>query len=338
VETNKQIKIGVAIIVIFVVGVFLKLAKPVLIPFCMAMLLSLAVTPVLDFLVARKIPKPLAMAGILLLTVVVLLLIGVLFYSSGKSLAAELPSYNEMMKSAMESADQNLGNARVKAEVMGWFNSLNTEKVGGLILSALGPFVSFMSDLLLVFVFMIFLLAGRGRMEKKITAAFPPEQAHTVARTMAKIDRQVQKYLAVKTMTCLITGVLTAVILAIFGLPFAIVFGVLTFLLNYIPTIGSIIATVPPVLMAVFYFGSIGTALGMAGLLTAVNIAIGNFVEPKLMGKGLGLSQLLVFFSLFFGSWLWGIPGMILAVPILAVLKIVFANVPSLKVLDELMG
>lgn len=337
-ETNKSIKIGVAIIVVFVIGVFLKLAKPVLIPFCMAMLLSLAVTPVLDFLVARKVPKPLAMAGILLLTVVVLLLIGALFYSSGRTLAAELPSYNEMMKSALESADQNLSNARLKTEVIGWINSLNTEKVGALILSALGPFVSFMSDLLLVFVFMIFLLAGRGRMEKKITAAFPAEQAHTVARTVAKIDRQVQKYLAVKTMTCLITGVLTAVILALFGLPFALVFGVLTFLLNYIPTIGSIIATVPPVLMAVFFFGSIGPALGIAGLLTAVNVAIGNFVEPKLMGKGLGLSQLLVFFSLFFGSWLWGIPGMILAVPILAVLKIIFANVPSLKVLDELMG
>lgn len=337
-ESNKQIKIGVAIIVIFVVGLFLKLAKPVLIPFCMALLLSLAVTPVLDFLVARKIPKPLAMGGILLLTVIVLLLIGVLFYSSGKSLAAELPSYNEMMKSALESADQNLPNARLKAEVIGWINSLNTEKVGGFILSALGPFVSFMSDLLLVFVFMIFLLAGRGRMEKKISAAFPPEQAHTVARTVAKIDRQVQKYLAVKTLTCLITGVLTAVILVLFGLPFALVFGVLTFLLNYIPTIGSIIASVPPVVMAAFYFGSIGTALAIAGLLTAVNVVIGNFVEPRLMGKGLGLSQLLVFFSLFFGSWLWGITGMILAVPILAVLKIVFANVPALKVLDELMG
>jgi AI-2 transport protein TqsA len=337
-DSNKSIKIGVTIIVIFVVGLFLKLAKPVLIPFCMAMLLSLAVTPVLDFLVARKVPKPLAMAGILLLTVVVLLLIGVLFYSSGKSLAAELPSYNEMMKSALESADKNLPNARLKAEVIGWINSLNTEKVGSFILSVLGPFVSFMSDLLLVFVFMIFLLSGRGRMEKKITAAFSPDQAHTVARTLAKIDRQVQKYLAVKTLVCLITGILTAAVLALFGLPFALVFGVLTFLLNYIPTLGSIIATVPPVLMSVFYFGSLGPAIGILGLLTAFNVILGNFVEPRLMGKGLGLSQLLVFFSLFFGAWLWGIPGMILAVPILAVLKIIFANVPSLKVLDELMG
>jgi len=337
-DANKSIKIGVTIIVVFVVGLFLKLAKPVLVPFCMAVLLSLALTPVLDYLVARKIPKPLAMAGILLLTLIVLFLIGGLFYSSGKSLAAELPSYNEMMKAAMESADQNLPNARLRAEIVGWISGLNAEKVGGFILSALGPFVSFVSDLLLVFVFMIFLLAGRGRMEKKITAAFSPDQAHALARTVSKIDRQVQKYLAVKTLVCLITGVLTAVVLALFGLPFAIIFGVLTFLLNYIPTLGSIIATVPPVLMSVFFFGSLGPALGILGLLTAFNIILGNFVEPRLMGIGLGLSQLLVFFSLFFGAWLWGIPGMILAVPILAVLKIVFANVPSLKVLDELMG
>ena len=336
-DKDKFLKIGLTVIVVFIVGVFLKLAKPVLIPFCMALLLSLALTPVLDFLAARKVPKSLALAGILLLTVVVLFLIGVLFYSSGKTLAAELPSYNEMMKSALESADQNLSNQRLKAEVMGWINSLNTERVGGFILSALGPFFSFVSELLLIFVFMIFILAGRGRMEKKITLAFSPDQAHTVARTVSKIDRQVQKYLAVKTLVCLITGVLTAVILMLFGLPFALVFSVLAFLLNYIPTLGSIIATAPPVLMALFYFGSFGPALGILGLLTAVNVSLGNFVEPRLMGKGLGLSPLLVFFSLFFGAWLWGIPGMILAVPILAVLKIIFANLPAFKVLEALM-
>jgi predicted PurR-regulated permease PerM len=262
---------------------------------------------------------------------------GALFYSSGKQFASELPSYNEMMKSFLEGVDRTIQNPRLKAEVLSWINSLNAEKIGGIILSALGPFISFMSELLLVLVFMIFILSGRGRMEKKIALAFSPDQASTVSRAVRKIDHQVQKYLGVKTLMCIITGVLTTVILALFHLPFAIVFGVLAFLLNYIPTLGSIIATALPVLLATFFFGNLGPAAGILVLLMTVNVVLGNVVEPRLMGRGLGLSPLLVFFSLFFGAWLWGIPGMILAVPILAVIKIIFSNVPSLKTLEAMM-
>jgi predicted PurR-regulated permease PerM len=336
-DKDKFLRAGVAVIVIFILGVFLKLAKPVLVPFCMALLLSFALTPVLDFLVRRKIPKAAALAGILLLTIIALSLMGTLFYSSGKSFASELPSYNEMMKSFVASVDANIQSPRLKTELLGWVNNLNAEKVGGLILSALGPFISFVSQLLLVFVFMIFILAGRGRMDKKIAKAFSPVQASAVARAMDKIDRQVQRYLAVKTLTCLITGALTTLILALFGLPFAVVFGVLAFFLNYIPTLGSIIATAFPVLLATFFFGTFSSAIGILVLLMTLNLLIGNVIEPRLMGKGLGLSPLLVFFSLFFGAWLWQIPGMILAVPVLAVLKIIFSNVPSLRPLEAIM-
>jgi AI-2 transport protein TqsA len=334
---DKFLKFGVAVVVVFLLGVFLKLAKPVLIPFCLALFLSLALTPVLDALVRRKVPKSVALVAVLCLTFVALYLMGVLFYSSGKQFASELPSYNEMMKSFLDGVDQTIQNPRLKAEAMGWINGLNAEKVGGLILSALGPFLSFMSQLLLVFVFMTFILAGRGRMDKKLTRAFSLDRASTMTQAMRRIDRQVQKYLAVKTLMCLATGLLTAVILALFRLPFAVVFGVLAFLLNYIPTLGSIIATALPVLLAAFYFGTLGPALAILALLMAINLVLGNVVEPRLMGKGLGLSPLLVFFSLFFGSWLWGIPGMILAVPILAILKIIFGNIPSLKILETMM-
>jgi len=337
VDDNRSLKFGVAAIVVFLAGVFCKLAKPVLVPFCLALFLSFTLTPVLDFLVRKKVPKPVALVGLLLLTVVVLLLIGVLFYSSGKSLASELPSYNEMIRSFLEGVDRNLTNPKLKAEVVGWINGLNAEKVGGLIMSALGPFVSFVSDLLLVFLFMIFILAGRGRMEKKIAQAFSEDQAKTVIHAVRRIDKQVQRYFAVHSLVCLVTGALTSLILALFGVPFAIVFGVLAFLLNFIPTLGSVIATGLPVLLSVFYFSTLGPAIGILVLLMTVNFILGNAVEPRFLGKGLGLSPLLVLFSLFFGNWMWGIPGMILAVPILAVLKIVLDNIPSLRFLAAMM-
>jgi AI-2 transport protein TqsA len=337
-EKDRFIRLGVGVIVVFLVGVFLKLARPVLVPFFLALFLSFALSPVLDFLVRKKIPKAVALVGILLLTFIFLYLVGALFFSSGKTLAAELPSYDDMIKSFMEGVDQTVRDERLRTEIMGWVSGLNAQKVGGLILSTLGPFISFLSELLFVFIFTIFILAGRGRMEKKMARAFSPEQASTVARELRKIDHQIQRYLAVKTLVSLLTGLLTMVVLMAFRVPFAVVFGVLTFLLNFIPNLGSVIAAALPVLLAAFYFGSLGPAIGILILLMAIHMTIGNGIEPRLMGKGLGMSPLLVFFSLFFGAWLWGIPGMILSVPMLAVFKIIFSNIPSLRVLEAMMS
>lgn len=337
-DKNRFVKFGVGIVVLFLIGVFLKLAKPVLIPFCMALLFAFAVAPALDFLVRRKVPKSVALVVILLLTFAVLYLIGTVFYASGKSFAAELPSYNEMVKSFLERIDHVVPDPRLKVGLTDWINGLNVGRLGTFLVSALGPFFSFMSQLLLVFVFMIFILAGRGRMAKKFGEAFPPDHASTLSRAAVRINSEIQKYLAVKTLTNLLIGVLVTAVLAVFGVRFAVVFGVLAFLFNYVPTLGAVVSVALPVLLAVFLEGSFSLKVGLVlAVLAAVHVALHRFLERRLMGKELDLSPLLVLFSLFFWAWLWGIPGMILAVPILAVMKIVFANVPSFHFLETMM-
>lgn len=337
-DKNRFVKFGVGIVVLFLIGVFLKLAKPVLIPFCLALLFAFAVAPALDFLVRRKVPKSVALVIILLLTFAVLYLIGTVFYASGKSFAAELPSYNEMVKSFLERIDHVIPDPRLKVGLTDWINGLNVGRLGTFLVSALGPFFSFMSQLLLVFVFMIFILAGRGRMTKKFAEAFPPAEASTLSRAAVRINCEIQKYLAVKTLVNLLIGILVATVLAVFGVRFAIVFGVLAFLFNYIPTLGAVVSVALPVVPAFFLEGSFSLRVGLVlVLLAAVHAALHNFLERRLMGKELALPPLLVLFSLFFGAWLWGIPGMILAVPILAVLKIVCANVPALRFLGTMM-
>ena len=318
-------------------GFFLKLAKSVLIPFFLALLISFAISPILRFLEKLKIPKPIAVAVILLITFVILYLLGVMFYSRGKYFANELPSYNEMMQDFLAGIDQLFPSGRMKVSFLDWVEGLNIEKVGTFLLSALGPFFSFMTGLLLVFIFMIFILAGRGRMAAKIIRAFPKEQAETLAATIRSIDNEIQRYLAVKTLVNFVIGSLTAVILTIFGLPFAVIFGFLAFLSNYVPTIGAIFAVILPVLMSLFIFDTYGPSLWIFLLLSALHIGLVGQVEPRLMGKGLSLSPLLALFSLFFGWWLWGIPGMILVVPLLFVLKIVFSKIPSLAFLEAMM-
>ena len=192
----------------------------------------------------------------------------------------------------------------------------------------------FLQDFLYFFwflFFLIFILAGRGRVKQKVLGHFPGQRADQILDVIDNIDSQIQRYLAIKTLVSLVTGILTTVVLYLFGVEFAIVFGFLTFLLNYIPNIGSFIATGFPVLIALFQFGSIWKAVWILIILIVIQQALGNLVEPRVMGEGLGLSPLVILFSLIFWGWLWGIPGMLLAIPITAVVKIVCSNIPPLE-------
>jgi AI-2 transport protein TqsA len=338
VEKNRWLRIGAGVIVLFVLGVFLRLARPILVPFAMALLLAFAVSPALDVLARRKVPKSLALTVILLLAFAFLYLIGTVFYAGGKSLAAELPSYTDVVRSFLEKIDQIMPDPRLKVGLTEWIQGFNIGKAGSVLLSALGPFFGFMSDLLLVFLSMIFILGGRGRLLRKITVAFPPAQAATVGRTVARIDREVQRYAAVKTLTNLLIGLLVAAVLEIFGIRFAVLFGVLAFFLNYVPTLGAIVSVALPVLLATFLEGGIDVkVVAVLVLLAAIHAALQRLLERRLMGKTVRLSPLLVLFSLFFGAWLWGIPGMILAVPALTAGRIVFENIDELRPVGRMM-
>lgn len=337
-DKNRWLKVGVGIIVLFLLGVFLRLARPILIPLALAFLFAFAVSPVLDVLVRRKVPKPLALFLVLVLSFLVLYLIGTVFYSGGKSLASELPSYTEMVRSLLGRIDALIPDPRLKIGLAEWIQSLNIGRLGTFLVSALGPFLSFMSDLLLVYIFMIFILAGRGRMIHKFDEAFPPGEASALTKTARGIDREIQKYLAIKTLTNVVIGLLTASTLAVFGVRFAAVFGVLAFLFNYVPTLGAIVSVALPALLTLFMEGGFTWKFWVVlVLLAAIHVVLDRFFEGRLMAKEISLSPLLVLFSLFFGAWLWGIPGLVLAMPILTALRIVFENVASLRFLAAMM-
>lgn len=334
---DKFMKFGMAVVVLFIAGFFLRLAKPVLVPFSLALFLSFVISPILDFLTRRKIPRPLAVVILLLLTFALLYLLGVMFYTSGKNFAVELPAYGQKLKVLVDDIERMFRIDHFKGDPLGWLRELEIARIGTIFFASLGPFFGFVGDLFLIFLFLIFILAGRGRLKRKIPRIFKAGDATRAAETIQKIDRQIQKYLALKTLISAVTGVLVTVALILFGLPFAVVFGFITFLLNYIPNIGSFIATSFPALLALFHFGQFWPAFWVLVVLMGIQMTLGNFIEPRIMGQGLGLSPLLVIFSLFFGGWLWGLPGMVIAVPVLASFKIAFSNIPSLAFLDTLM-
>lgn len=337
-ESNRVTTASLLLIVVFIIGVVLKLARPVLFPFFLAIFLSFTLYPVLDFLTRFKIPRSVAIVFILLVTFFLVFLLGNLLYSSGKTFAAEFPKYGQKINDILVSISERLPIPSKELEPFNLMDQLNFNNIGNMLLSTLGTFVSFLYNLFLILIFLVFILAGRGETEAKIFRSFNREQGETFIQIKNNIDTQIQRYLGIKTVVSFITGLLATVVLLFFGVDFAIVFGFLTFILNYIPNIGSIIATAFPLVIALVQFDTLWPAFWILIILGTLQMIIGNFIEPRIMGQGLGLSPLVILFSLFFWGWLWGFPGMILAVPIVAVIKIVTSNIPSLKFISILIS
>ena len=335
-ENNKLVVFASGLIAVFIVGVVLRLAKSVLFPFFLALLIYFILSPVIGFMIKKlKLSKTISLIIVLFITFLALYLTGAVMYSSGVTLAEELPTYGEKFSRLLGEAQDWLNMPKTQLDPLGWIKTLDIGKVGGFVLSSLGTFFSFLSNILLI---LIFMLAGRGRLNAKLIDAFPADHSRRLGHVLDKIEREIEKYLAFKTIICIVSGFVAWVIMAAFGVDFAGLFGIITFLLNYIPNIGSFIAKILPFVIALVQFDSPWKAVWMLVVLTVTDGIIGMIIEPRMMGKRLGLSPLAILVALFFWGWLWGIPGMILAVPIIAVIKIVAENVPSLKLLEALLS
>lgn len=335
-DDGRYLRVGLAVVLLFVAGLVLKAARPVLIPFILAVFLSYIIDPALTFLTGCRCPRALAVVVVLGLMFVVLYLLGVLVYSSGKAFVAELPKYQERLGDIGRLLEKGIG--PFKIDVPSALGSLDIDKIGGLVIKAIGPFFSVLGNLLLVFVFLAVIVAGRGRAEKKISRAIGDGHAGRVRGIMDRINVEVRKYLILKTLISLANGLEVWLVLTLFGVDFAALFGLLAFLLNFIPNIGSAAATILRVGFAFFQFGTFWTPFLVLVITVGIDEILGTIIEPRVLGKGLDLSPLLVFFSLIFWGWLWGIPGMILSVPLTAVVKIGCQNIPALRPVAVLMG
>jgi predicted PurR-regulated permease PerM len=179
---------------------------------------------------------------------------------------------------------------------------------------------------------------GQRHLPERIHKAFDCEQAQRICDMLERITQELQTYLSAKAFISLVTAILVHVLLVFFDIDFAILWALLAFMLNFIPSIGSIFAAIPPILIAVLKFDSIMPAAWVAIYFTAINVVLGGLVEPRLMGQRLNLSPLLVILSLLFWGWLWGLTGMALSVPIMASIKIVCENIPQLRFASVLMS
>jgi predicted PurR-regulated permease PerM len=296
----------------------LSAAKVILVPFLLAEFIAIIGAPPMFWLQRRGLPTWLALLIVILAVLLAGLLLAGLVGTSVSDFSRNLPSYESKIQ---EQADLVVGwlakvGVRLSREAMAdVFNPGAAMKLVATLLNALG---NVLANGFLVLMTVIFMLLEASSLPGKLRLILGADSS------LADFDRfiqNVQHYMAIKTMVSLATGVLVAVWLVVLGLDYPLLWGLLAFLLNYVPNIGSIIAAVPAVLLAVVQLGILRALLVAAGFLV-VNLVMGGAVEPRFMGRGLGLSTLVVFLSLLFWGWLLGPVGMLLSVPLTMTVKI----------------
>ena len=325
--------VGIAALVIVIAGV--KAAEELMVPFLLAAFLAtIAATPVF-WMSRHRVPVGVAIGVVVALLIAALVGVGAVVAQSVDAFLAELPVYRERVGDVVASAVamlEPLGIDLTGASPLAGFDPAQAFEMAG---NTLAGFGNALSNGFLILLTVIFILAEASSFPGKLKAVLTDPE-----RDLPHFERfadNVNRYIAIKTAVSVLTGVVIGVAMWLIGVDFPVLWGLLAFLLNYVPTIGSIIAAAPPVLLALVQLGP-WHALAVVAVFAATNIGIGNGIEPRYMGRGLGLSTLVVFLSLVFWGWMLGPVGMLLSVPLTMTAKIALEANPGTHWLALLLG
>ena len=321
----RTLVVGAAVVVVLA---GLKAAQTLIIPFLLALFLAIICTPAVSWLAKRRVPVGMAVILIVVVLLGLFSVFGAILGGSVNDFTAFASQNQARFDGLVKSASAWFEARDIDPASLDLLNMLQPGKLINLLGGVLKNLAGVLSNFFLILLTMIFMLFEAASFPTKVQAAIGPGRFDIENMRHAVI--QVQRYLGLKTLTSLSTGVLIGLWTAVLGLDFAVVWGLLAFLLIYIPSIGSIVAAVPSVLLGLIQ-GGLGYAILIAAGYVVANVGIGNFVEPWLMGRTLGLSTLVVFLSLVFWGWMWGGVGMLLSVPLTMIMKILLENTDDLQ-------
>src|SRR4030065_2411925 len=336
--TNKpsktfQLMLILASFVIIVTG--MKAAESIIVPFLLALFIAIIALPPFLWLQQKKIPRGISLVIIILGFLALIFLIGLLIGTSIADFSLKLPFYEQKLQEQTQAVIAWLiENEFIQSdfEISSAFNP-------GVILKIVGDTFNQVSNLFangfLILLTVIFIMLEEVSLPVKIKKMVSDPEA-SLSRIQA-VTQNINKYIAIKTVISLVTGLLVYILLLIIGVDYPLLWAVLAFALNFIPTIGSLIALIPPVLLTIIQFG-FGQAIVVLIGFVVINTIMGNILEPKFMGKGLGLSTLVVFLSLIFWGWVLGPIGMLLSVPLTITIKIALNSSEETRWLAVLLG
>jgi predicted PurR-regulated permease PerM len=317
-DSNHHAAVTLAAIVIILAGV--KYAENIVSPMLIALFITAISAPAMTWLTQRKVPPGLAVTIIVLNIIIFGFFISSILSSSLQGFSANIPDYQARLLVITDSLSATLINLGIELHLDKLREILNLGKVMSFVGATFNQLLSALTNIFLILMVVIFLLLELATFRSKLTA-ISDNPRQTLAH-LEQVSGTISRYFKIKTLTSIMTAVPIIIVLSIMDIDFPVLWGMLAFLLNFVPNIGSIIAAVPVVLLALIQFGFV--AAGEVILLYLVmNNLIGNFIEPRIMGQSLGLSTLIVFLSLVFWGWLLGPIGMFLSVPLTMTLKII---------------
>jgi len=322
-----------AAFVIIVAG--MKAATVLVVPFLLAVFLSIICTPPLFWMQKKGLPIMAGIFFLLLGAIVIQILLITLVSSSIADFSQNIPFYQERLKNLTFESFQILSKYGVELETDKIAEIFNPSRILGIVANTLNGLGGVLTNTFFVFLTFIFILLEAAGFPNKLRAIL--DGKNTDLEKYSEITVGVNKYLGIKTLTSIGTGIAIFIWLAVQGVDFPVMWGVVAFLLNYIPNIGSIIAAVPAVLLALIQLGPLAAGITALGFLI-VNTLVGSVIEPRIMGQGIGLSTLVVFLSLAFWGWVLGPVGMLLSVPLTMAVKIALSGEESTKWVSILLG
>ena len=326
-----QILVATAAVIVILAGV--KSAGEIIIPFLLSLFIAIICSPIIKFMTRRRIPLGLAIALLLGLIVAVVIFLAGMVNAAVQEFTASIPQYKVLLSARVQTVfalikEYNLPIAVTQEEILSTFDP---GVVMNLVRRLLLGFSGVLSNIFVLFLVVIFMLLESPAAKYKLSVALSPDSdLSEKERYIDQVLGGVIGYLGVKTVVSTLTGFCIWLMLTQLNVQYAVLWGVLAFLLNYIPNIGSILAGIPIVLQALLLNGFSVGLIALAGVV-AINVLFGNVLEPRMMGKRLGLSTLVVFLSLLFWGWLLGTVGMLLSVPLTMALKIALESSPRTR-------
>ncbi|WP_168428221.1 AI-2E family transporter [Erwinia amylovora] len=332
-KVGQNILLKLATLVVILAGI--KMSAEIVVPFILAMFFAIVINPLVSVLIQRGIKRGMAIS----LVVMILLLALALLVAM---VAGSLQEFSEVYPQLQAQSVQKLGviqhfaarfNLNISSTSLAQW--LDPGAIMDVATTMLRQLSGAMTQLVLVIMTVIFMLFEVHHLPYKLRYALVNPQIHIAG--LHKALKGVTHYLALKALISLVTGVLVWLSLLALGIKFALLWGIVAFVLNFIPNIGPVIAGIPPVLQALLLNTPLEAGL-VAGLFVSIHMLLGNLLEPRLLGRGLGLSSLVVFLSLIFWGWLLGPVGMLLSVPLTSVCKILMESTPGGARLAILLG
>jgi len=321
---------------VIVVAYGLQMAKVVLVPFLVAVFLALITVKPMLWMQSKRVPAILAALVIVSAIMLVLFVLGAIVGTSVADFTAALPSYQQRLDVIVQGVIDFVGATfNDDAAIQNLGDMIDPGWAMGLAATILNALKDVLTNVFLIFFTMIFILLEASTAETKVEAAFG--RSATSLEAPRKFLANLGRYLGIKTVVSVATGFTAGLLTWVIGLDFPLLWAMLAFLLNYIPTIGSIIAAVPAVLLALVQLGpseASATAIGFIG----INILFGNLIEPRLMGYGVGISPLVVFMGLVLWGFVFGPVGMLLSVPLTMTLKLALERDPRTRWAAILLG